>query len=68
MLTIFVPGGFHVDMTGGALIGRTPQKLCQLTSIIFFKPKNNKKVKFASKMLFFGPIEYDCLSKNGEYS
>ena len=25
---------FHVDATGGALIGRTPQKFCQLTAII----------------------------------
>jgi hypothetical protein len=33
-LTLFVPGFFHVDMTGGALIGRTPQKLCRLTAII----------------------------------
>jgi hypothetical protein len=34
VLTLFVPGGFHVDMTGGALIGRTPQKFCRLTAII----------------------------------
>ena len=32
-LTLFVPGVFHVDMTG-ALIGRTPQKFCRLTAII----------------------------------
>jgi hypothetical protein len=34
VLTIFVPGVFHVDMTGCALIGRTPQKFCRLTAII----------------------------------
>jgi hypothetical protein len=33
-LTLFVPRFFHVDMTGGALIGRTPQKFCGLTAII----------------------------------
>jgi hypothetical protein len=33
-LTLFVPGVFHVDMTGGAQIGRTPQKFCRLTAII----------------------------------
>jgi hypothetical protein len=25
---------FRVDMTGGALIGRTPRKFCRLTAII----------------------------------
>ena len=34
ILTLFVPGFFHVDMTGGALIGRTPQKFYRLTAII----------------------------------
>ena len=33
-LTLFVPRFFHVDMTGVALIGRTPQKFCRLTAII----------------------------------
>jgi hypothetical protein len=33
-LTLFVPGFFHVDRTGGALIGRTPQKFWRLTTII----------------------------------
>jgi hypothetical protein len=33
-LTLFVPGFFHVDMTGGALIGRNPQQFCRLTATI----------------------------------
>jgi hypothetical protein len=33
VLTLFVPRFCHVDLTGGALIGRTPQKLCRLKAI-----------------------------------
>ena len=33
-LTLFVPRFFHADMTGGALIGHTPQNFCRLTAII----------------------------------
>jgi hypothetical protein len=53
-------------MTGGALIGRTPQKSCRLIEIIllvlllgsfiFLLPKNSKKVKFTSKIMLFGPF------------
>jgi hypothetical protein len=60
-------------MTGSALIGHTPQKSCRLIEIIisvlllgsfiFLLPKNSKKVKFTSKMMLFGPFQYDRLSK-----
>jgi hypothetical protein len=75
-LTLFVPGFFHFSMTGGGLIGRTPQKSCRLIEIIllvlflgsfiFLLPKNKKKVKFTSKIMLFGPFQYDRLSKNGK--
>jgi hypothetical protein len=63
-------------MTGGALIGRTPQKSCRLIEIIllvlflgsfiFLLPTNMKKVKFTSKIMLSGPFQYDRLSKNGK--
>ena len=66
-LSLFVPGFFVVKMTGGVLKGHTPQKFCRLITIIIFflllvnfiflLPKNNKKVKFTSKMLPFCPIQ-----------
>jgi hypothetical protein len=63
---------FHVDMTRGALIGRTPQKFCRLTAItlqvlffvsfIFLLPTNNKKNSHP-KCCFPAPLNMTAYQK-----
>ena len=36
VLTLFVPGFFVIKYTGGALIGRTPQKFCKIVVMVLF--------------------------------